>query len=156
MKYEKVILVTPENADEQAQFESEYPNLQYYSFRTIKTFVVPIQDANLVKGEVTSDGVLVKNYHVAVNILNDYYGIEVPDSILVSTIGKNPVLKGTIIGGKIEDPENRLMLVNALLRELGEPAWPAYGTDPKAVQNFQINLSLKLAHIGGKLKYKRV
>lgn len=155
MKYEKVILVTPENAEEQAQFEAEYPNLQFYSFRTLKTFVVPIEDENLVKGKAAGNGV-GNNHHAAVSVLNDYYGIQVPDSFLRTTFDKNPALQEEIAGSGINDPERREMLVNALLRELGQPSWPANDVDPRILKNFQINLSMKLTQIGGKLKYKRV
>ncbi len=155
MKYEKVILVTPENAEEQAQFEAEYPHLQFYSFRTLKTFVVPLEDESLVKGKVGGNGA-GNNHHAAVSVLNDYYGIQVPDSFLRATFDKNPALQEEVAGGGINDPARREMLVNALLRELGQPSWPANDVDPRILKNFQINLSMKLTQIGGKLKYKRV
>jgi hypothetical protein len=155
MKYEKVILITPENAEEQAHFEAEFPNLQFYSFRTIKTFVVPVEDEHLAHEGAAGSGVLLPNYPVAVNAIKDHYGIQVPDSIMVATIDKNPLLKVAIMDGRIGDPVQREMLVNALLRELGQPPWPAEHTDQRTLQNFKINLSVKLAQIGGKLKFPR-
>ena len=153
MKYEKVILITPENAEELAHFEAEFPNLQYYSFRTIKTFVVPIEDE--AHNGPAGDGVLLPNYPVAVNVIKDYYGIQVPDSIMVATLDKNPLLKDVILSGRIGEPTERELLVDALLRELGLPPWPPEGTDHRALQNFKINLSMKLVQVGGKLKFQR-
>jgi hypothetical protein len=85
----------------------------------------------------------------------DYYGIQVPDSIMVATLDKNPLLKLAIIEGRIAEPGQRELLVNALLRELGLPSWPPEGTDNRAFQNFKINLSVKLAQVGGKLKFQK-
>jgi hypothetical protein len=153
MKYEKVILITPENAEEQAHFEAEYPHLQFYCFRTIKTFVVPVEDDPV--HDETVGGASLPNYHVAVNVIKDYYGIQVPDSIMLATIDKHPELKASIMSGRIGTPDQREKLVNALLRELGQPSWPAADTNSREFQNFTINLSMKLAQVGGKLKYQR-
>lgn len=155
MKYEKVILITPENAEELAHFEAEFPNLQYYSFRTIKTFVVPVEDEHHALGGSAGAGVPLTDFQVAVNVIKDYYGIQVPDSIMATTIDKNPLLKRIVTAGSLSEPAQREMLVNALLGELGLPPWPAEGTDNRAFQNFKINLSVKLAQIGGKLKYQK-
>lgn len=155
MKYEKVILITPETPEELAHFEAEFPNLQYYSFRTIKTFVVPIEDEHHAHDVSDGAGVPPTDFQTAVNVIKDYYGIQVPDSIMATTIDKSPLLKGIITAGKLGEPARREMLVNALLGELGLPPWPTEGTDSRAFQNFKINLSVKLAQVGGKLKYQR-
>ncbi len=155
MKYEKVILITPETPEELAHFEAEFPNLQYYSFRTIKTFVVPVEDEHHAHEGSASTGVPLTDFQAAVNVIKDYYGIQVPDSIMAMTIDKNPLLKRIVTAGSLGEPAQREMLVNALLRELGLPSWPAEGTDQRAFQNFKINLSVKLAQIGGKLKYQK-
>ena len=155
MKYEKVILVTPENAEEQAQFEAEYPNLQFFAFRTLKTFVIPVADDDLVKSKASGNNTFVNNYSAAVNVLNDYYGIQLPDSILTTTISKSPAFKEAIEAGRFENAAQREILVNALLRELDQPSWPASGTESRALQNFKINLSMMLSKIGGKLKYQK-
>src|SRR5512135_1000827 len=156
MKYEKVILVTPENAEEQAQFESEYSNLQFFAFRTLKTFVVPVEDEAVVKSQAAGSNSFTNNYSAAIHVLNNYYGIQVPDSVLATAIRKSPAFKDAIEAGRFEDAAQREILVNALLRELGQPSWPASSTASRDLQNFKINLSVKLSQIGGKLKYQRV
>ncbi len=156
MKYEKVILVTPESAEEQAQFEAQYPNLQFFAFRSLKTFIVPVEDEALVKGNAAGNNSHLGNYAAAVSVLNNYYGIQVPDSILATTISKSSAFREAIAAGRFEDAARREILVNALLRELDQPPWPADGTDPRDLQNFKINLSVKLSKIGGKLKYQKI
>lgn len=155
MKYEKVILVTPENAEEQAQFESEHPHLQFFAFRTLKTFVIPVEDEDLIRNNTSGDNTFGNNYSVAVNVLNDYYGIQLPDTILKTTISKSLAFKEAIQAGRFESATQRERLVNALLHELGQPSWPANGTEARELQNFKINLSVKLSQIGGKLKYQK-
>lgn len=155
MKYEKVILVTPESAEEQAQFESQYPNLQFFAFRALKTFVIPVEDEDLVRSKASGNGTSVNNYAAAVNVLNDYYGIQLPYALLTTTLCRSPAFREAIEAGRFESAPQREILVNALLRELGQPSWPANGTAARDLQNFKINLSVKLSQIGGKLKYQK-
>jgi hypothetical protein len=87
----------------------------------------------------------------AVDVLHDYYGVDIPRDILVGLLQDNLDLAMEVFTGGIRDTCQRELLIDALLRKINAPSWPRNGDGQEIFNSFISILSERLERVGGKL-----
>lgn len=85
----------------------------------------------------------------AIDVLSDYFGITVPNSVLIEIFQKDLELAMENATGGIRDTCQRDILGDAVLKRAGYRSWPMYGEGTKAYEQFIEGLNSALAKIGG-------
>lgn len=85
----------------------------------------------------------------AIDMLSDYYGIKVPNSVLIEIFQKDLDLAMENATGGIRDTCQREILADAVLKKAGYRSWPTYGEGEKAYDTFIDGLNSALEKLGG-------
>lgn len=125
-------------------------------YEAIKASDYEMTAENLSMAEATLLKVLVstgteEQLAPAIDVLSDYYGIEIPRNVLVELLQANLDLAMETFTGGISDTCQRELLAHALLRKIGAPEWPCYGDSKEAYNKFIADLPGHLAKVGGKV-----
>ena len=125
-------------------------------YEAIKASDYQLCAENLSMAEQTVLKVLVstgteEQLQPAVNVLSDYYGIEIPREVLVDLLQANLDLAMETFTHGISDTCQREILVLTLLRKIGAPEWPCYADGDGAFKTFIATLPSYLEKVGGKM-----
>lgn len=85
----------------------------------------------------------------ASRVLNDYFGLSVPDSVIERVLSKDRSLFREALDGGISDTCQRDELIDAVMKEIGVGRYPCYGDSEEYKEKFSQTLSKKLIEVGG-------
>ena len=111
---------------------------------------------NLTMAEMLALKVLVscwgdEELKPAKDVLSDYYGIEVPNSVLVEMFHNDLDLAAENATGGISDTCQREILIDSLLKKIGSRRWPINMEGDDVFNEFITDLPKKLEAVGGRL-----
>ena len=86
----------------------------------------------------------------ASDVLHDYYGMNVPNTLLKCVLEENPDLAQEAKAGGIRDTCQREILIDAVLRKIGVRAWPTYGEGDAVFAEFVEVAQASLSKVGGR------
>lgn len=88
----------------------------------------------------------------AANVLNDYFCIELPESIIKEVLTEDPELYQECITDGISDTCQREILIARILPKIGiDMQWPTYGDTKEYADIFYHNLEQQVVNYGGKI-----
>jgi hypothetical protein len=85
------------------------------------------------------------------DVLLDYFGITLPDDVLLDIIVSNGQLLGEVVDGSIRDTMARDTLIYAVTKKIGARDWPTYGGKAN-MEEFYADLASKLTAVNGTLE----
>ena len=88
----------------------------------------------------------------AADVLNDYFGVVLPEEYLVSVIKKSGTLIGELVDGSISDTAARDYLIEAVVRSVSDSRiqfWPTYGTPKEEADRFYAWFEGAVKRVGG-------
>lgn len=87
----------------------------------------------------------------AMDVLNDYYAMEVPAPFIKEILACDLDLAMEVATGGIRDTCQRDLLVDSVLKKIGMRAWPCNYEGKETFIKFAQDLKAKLESIGGKI-----
>lgn len=87
----------------------------------------------------------------AEDVLSDYFGIQIPRSLLSEILQNDLDLAMETFTNGISDTCQRDILITAVLKRLGAPDWPTYGDGKEASEKFFKALPEFVEKAGGKM-----
>ena len=88
----------------------------------------------------------------AKDVLSDYYGIEIPNQVLIEIFHADLELAAENATHGISDTCQREILIDTVLKKIGSRAWPINGEGEEVFNQFISDLPKKLEAVGGKLE----
>ena len=128
---------------------------QYFEAQKASNWELTVE--NLTMAEMLALKVLVSCWEdaelkPAKDVLSDYYGIEVPNSILVEIFHNDLCLAAENATNGIGDTCQREILIGSLLKKIGSRPWPINGEGDEVFNQFIADLPKKLEAVGGKME----
>ncbi len=83
-----------------------------------------------------------------VDVLSDYFGITLPEAVIVDILTTNGQVLGEVVDNSIRDTYARDILIEAVTEHVGADTWPTYG-EKRDTEVFYAQLKEKLEAVGG-------